>query len=77
MELEKWIVKFKQAHSREEIFALLDEFRHLEWTDEQRATISRLYIRLLEKVKSNRIPAVPVVTTSAPQADEEVWYEKM
>ena len=59
MELPDWITKLKQARSREEVFAILEQFRAQEWTDEQRATVSRLYIRLLEGLKSKGDGPVP------------------
>jgi hypothetical protein len=51
MEFPDWLTKIKQARKRDELFAILDDFRTGEWTDEQRATVGRLYIRLLENMQ--------------------------
>ncbi len=51
MEFPDWLTKIKQARKRDELFAILDDFRIGEWTDEQRATVGRLYIRLLENMQ--------------------------
>jgi hypothetical protein len=62
MELSEWIVKLKQARRREDMFAILDEFRKHDWTDEQCSTVGRLYIRLLDGLKSGLDEAAPTVT---------------
>lgn len=74
--LEDWLNKVQAARSRQEIFTILDEFRKLAWTDVERASMAKLYIRALDNLADdpatdNQAPA----TTS--NADEEVWYEKM
>jgi hypothetical protein len=62
MDLPDWIAKLKQARRREDMFAILDEFRKHEWTDEQCSTVGRLYIRLLDGLKTNVDESVPTVT---------------
>ena len=62
MELQDWIAKIKQARRREDMFAILDEFRKHEWTDEQCSTVGRLYIRLLDGLKSNVDETAAAVT---------------
>lgn len=64
----------QSAKRAEDVFAILDEFRPLEWTDDERATMSKLYVRILQRLG-------PVATSGA-AADENkdngpVWYEKM
>ncbi len=50
LDLESWLTGVRQANSRSEIFALLDQFRPLAWTDEQRAAMARTYVRALTKL---------------------------
>lgn len=60
---------------------MLDQFRVLEWTDEQRASIGKLYIRLLEVLPPEDGNSGDDDAGSGgpakPAEQEEVWYEKM
>ena len=40
IELSTWIEKLKSARNRNELFSMLDTFRALEWTDEQREALA-------------------------------------
>jgi hypothetical protein len=83
IDLSAWVEKIKAARNRTELFAMLDEFRILEWTDEQRASIAKLYMRLLsvlpQEEAADAQSASDKKSNAAHQAeeDEEVWYEKM
>jgi hypothetical protein len=48
MDLEVWLNKIRQTRSHAEVFAILDEFRTHEWTDEQGSKMARLYMRMLD-----------------------------
>jgi len=81
IDLATWIEKLKSAKNRTELFAMLDSFRVLEWTDEQRSSIAKLYMRLIDV-----LPHVESTTedeeskpggVTKPAEQEEVWYEKM
>ena len=79
MNLDDWIAQLKNANSQEELYTVLDNFRTLAWTDEQRALVSRLYIRLLENILAS--PAsVPLsqekVVATKFDSEEPVWYER-
>jgi hypothetical protein len=85
-ELAAWIERLKATKNRLQLFALLDQFRVLEWTDEQRSSIAKLYMRLLDVLPDGEpvaaiTPTAPASAASRPQTaseeDEEVWYEKM
>ena len=89
-ELSAWIERLKATKSRQQLLALVDEFRILEWTDEQRSSIAKLYMRLLDVLPDGGgeplaavSQSVPAAAASQPQTaapspdDEEVWYEKM
>jgi hypothetical protein len=85
-ELPAWIERLKATKNRPQLFALLDQFRVLEWTDEQRSSIAKLYMRLLDVLPDGEplasvTASAPAPATSRPQTaseeDEEVWYEKM
>jgi hypothetical protein len=89
LDLSVWITRLNKARKRREVFNILDEFRPLPWTDEQRATISKLYIRLLDKVSDVQeesplapSPADDNQASTSPTTDNQtndtpVWYEKM
>lgn len=47
LDLQTWMTKVTRAQSRAEILAILDEFRVIEWSDEQRSQMAKLYMRLL------------------------------
>lgn len=51
--LKDWLALVQQVNTREEIFALLDRFRPLSWTDTERATMSVAYIRHLYAIDSS------------------------
>jgi hypothetical protein len=74
MDLNAWIAKLKLARSHKQMFALLDEFRKSEWTDEERSKIAHVYIRLLDNLQ----PAAASDESEAAPAESEhdgpVWY---
>ena len=75
-DLDQWLARVQQCQSRAQVFQLLDEFRPLDWTDEQRAMMGKTYIRLLEdRLKQQSEEA----KTSDKKGGDDgpVWYEKM
>lgn len=81
IELSTWVDKLKSAKNRTELFSMLDSFRVLEWTDEQRASIAKLYMRLIDVLPHDESAAADDAAKSGaptkPAEQEEVWYEKM
>ncbi|MBS1954966.1 MAG: hypothetical protein JST89_12325 [Cyanobacteria bacterium SZAS-4] len=81
IDLSTWVEKLKSARNRNELFAMLDSFRVLEWTDEQRASIAKLYMRLIDVLPHDESAASDDTGKSGgptkPAEQEEVWYEKM
>lgn len=81
IDLSSWIEKLKSSRNRSELFATLDKFRVLEWTDEQRSTVAKLYIRLLDVLPHDEGDAdedsAKQTGPAKPAEQEEVWYEKM
>lgn len=75
-DLQSWLMRVHEAKTRAEVFRLLDEFRPLNWTDDQRALMSRTYIRALEHLSGDE-PAGAPAPTGADSAAGPVWYEKM
>ncbi len=76
LKLEDWLNKVQAACTRQEIFKILDEFRKLAWTDVERASMAKYYIRVLD----NLVDDTPATSQDQPptgSGDEEVWYEKM
>ena len=82
LDLDQWLKRVQKAKSRLEIFKLLDQFRPLAWTDDERAAMGKTYIRQLEVMKDPDDPDHPDHRDqSGPSgqeaADGPVWYEKM
>jgi hypothetical protein len=50
--LNFWFHLIRQATTKEEVFRILDDFRPLKWSDEQRASISRWYNGRLDFLRS-------------------------
>ena len=74
-DLNQWLERLASARSCQDVFQLLDAFRLLAWSDEDRARMSRAYIRVLKKMTNSG----SADETGAPLAvaDGPVWYEKM
>ena len=47
--LNDWIDQIRGAQSRDEVLSLVDLFRLGDWTDEERAKLSQVYIRKIER----------------------------
>lgn len=77
--LSDWLERVLQAASRKEIFAILDQFRILDWTDEERAQMSKLYIRRVLDMPSDagEDAAAKGINAENNDVDGPVWYEKM
>lgn len=81
-DIKSYLDRLSKAKTKSEIYAILDEFRPLNWTDEQRSSVSRFYMRMLESIgfssDEDAQPAAAGATKSGTnQNDGPVWYEKM
>jgi hypothetical protein len=78
-DLTPWLNRVKGASSRKDVFEILDQFRKVEWTDEQRSVMSKLYIRMIERLGNASEPDDKSAVAAAPAHEEDgpVWYEKM
>jgi hypothetical protein len=47
-DLALWIERLKRVKTRRDLFSALDQFRVLEWSNEQRSQIAKLYMRLID-----------------------------
>lgn len=47
-DLKTWFERVKNAKSRKEVLAILDDFRKEDWTNEERSQMGHLYTRMLE-----------------------------
>jgi len=75
--LESWLEKINAAKSRVDIFRILEDFRPLEWTDEQRAAMAKTYMRVLDGLAPGKEASAPAATATTTGDDGPVWYEKM
>lgn len=74
--LDSWIDRIRSAGSADNLWTILDEFRTVEWTDEERSKMSHAYMQRLASI----VRASATVGKKAAQAaanDGPVWYEKM
>jgi hypothetical protein len=76
LNLSNWISRVQSAGSVSEVLALLDSFRLLEWSDEDRSRMAREYMRVLETLDRNKVSAGNKGDDSG-GPDGPVWYEKM
>lgn len=93
LDVKVWLERLSRAKTKSEIYAILDEFRPLNWTDEQRSAVSRFYMRMLEGIGfssdedagsaagaaagAGAGAAAGAAKPGAPANDGPVWYEKM
>lgn len=75
--LDSWIERVRGAANAENLWVILDEFRTVEWTDQERAKMSHAYMqRLASILRAANVGSgkkgAPVAATDGP-----VWYEKM
>lgn len=75
-DLTPWLNRVKKATGRSEVFSILDEFRKGDWTDEQCAMMSKVYIRVLERAV-NDVEEVAKPAEAQTADNGPVWYEKM
>ena len=47
LDISPWLERVSKAKTKKQMYEILEEFRPLGWTDEQRSTIAKLYIRIL------------------------------
>ncbi len=75
-DLGAWFTRVQKGASVKEVLEILDEFRRLDWSDNDRAAMAKVYLRVLEKV-SSATPAEGASSELAETSDGPVWYEKM
>jgi hypothetical protein len=75
LDLNGWITRVQGAKRTEDVFAILDEFRRLEWSDEDRAAMAKVYVRLVQRLGAPA--AAGDATQDEGEDDGPVWYEKM
>ena len=75
LEIDPWLERVRKAANAREVFAILEEFRPLSWSAEQRASMAKAYVRVLERVgvKTDQAASGEVIEKD----DGPVWYEKM
>lgn len=73
-DIKIWIARVQQAPEATKVFQVLNEFRKLDWTDEERVRMSKIYMRVLERVGA---PAREEQEEIIEKDDGPVWYEKM
>lgn len=74
-DLQPWLARIQKCNSAKEVFATLNEFRPGPWSDDDRAKVAKVYIRVLERVGGGGIQET--IDDVADGNDGPVWYEKM
>ncbi len=76
-DLQIWLKNVNAAKSRVDVFRLVEQFRPMEWTDEQRAVMAKTYMRALDRLAPGEGSKSDAATTETEGPDGPVWYEKM
>ncbi len=53
MPIDAWVARVRKATSQTEIFQILDDFRPLDWSDQQRAQMSKAYLPRLDRLNGD------------------------
>lgn len=80
MKLSDWLKRITEAESRSQIFLILDEFRPLTWTDNERSQMARHYMKILDylPVEDSADDSSASSENKANEGEDgPVWYEKM
>ena len=78
LNLHDWLERISKAGSRKEIYKILEEFRPLTWTDNERSTMARHYMKVIDNMPQEEEDDTTGDDTQAKQGDDgPVWYEKM
>jgi hypothetical protein len=75
LDVNSFITRVQKASSAKDVLAVLDEFRPLPWSDDDRARMAKAYVRVLERVGAPAVENKQHVEEEA--NDGPVWYEKM
>ena len=73
-DLNTWLTRVQGAKKSDEVLRILDDFRPLNWTDEERAAMSKVYVRIMQRLGP---PAASQAAQETGKSDGPVWYEKM
>jgi hypothetical protein len=74
-DLQQWIARVQKANNAKDVFRIMDEFRKGDWSDEDRARIAKVYVRVLDRVGAPAADQAAVIEED--KSDGPVWYEKM
>lgn len=73
-----WCDRIKKARTQKEVFAILNDFQKLDWTNQERATMAKFYHRVIANLAPGEEPAPAATADDTGGAnDGPVWYEKM
>lgn len=77
--LVAWMEKINRCKGRKEIFAVLDDFRKHEWSDEECSQMGKHYIRIISAMPEEKSSDDDKAKggEGEKEADGPVWYEKM
>lgn len=74
--VDSWIDRVRAAGSADNLWVILDEFRLVDWTDEERAKMSHAYMQRLASIVRASAGSGKKAAQAAAN-DGPVWYEKM
>lgn len=80
MNLGEWLSRITRAKNRAEVYAILDEFRPLTWTDNERSQMSKHYMKIIDLMPpevSDDDKSSGNENKAGEGDDGPVWYEKM
>ena len=77
LDLNSWITRVQKAGTAKDVLVILDEFRPLSWTNDDRARMAKAYVRVLERIGMPADAEQDDSVAAAAEEDGPVWYEKM
>ncbi len=54
LDLSPWLDRIAKAKTQKQMFEILEEFKPLTWNDDQRSTVAKLYMRLIDNLPSGK-----------------------
>jgi hypothetical protein len=75
--VDEWVARIQKTRSSKELLELLNKFRKLEWTDQERQKISHTYIKVVDIILKSPAESSQTQAEDTGGNDGPVWYEKM
>ncbi len=75
--VDDWVTKIQQTRNGRELLKILEQFRKLDWTDQERQKVSHTYMKVLDVILKSSQDTLKKAEETSSANDGPVWYEKM